>query len=246
MVRSLLVRGMLVGALAGLLAFVFARIFAEPLVDQAIAFERHMHLLAGDPPEPELVSRGVQSTIGLLTAVMVYSCALGGIFALVFAYANGRMGRISARGGAALLAAAGYVVLFLVPQLKYPANPPAIGDPQTIGSRTTLYFAMIAWSVLAAIAALQIGRGLVRRRGSWNATLTASGFYIAAVAVAMLALPTVDEVPDGFPASLLWQFRLASLGGQLVLLTTIGVLFGALTERQASRSRRAVGLNPTR
>ena len=39
MVRSLLVRGMLVGVLAGLLVFAFGRFVGEPQVDLAISFE---------------------------------------------------------------------------------------------------------------------------------------------------------------------------------------------------------------
>src|SRR5580700_6280538 len=120
MVRALLVRGMLAGLLAGLLASGFAWVFGEPQVDLAIGFEQHMHQMAGEAPEPELVSRAVQSTIGLLTGVLVYSCALGGIFALVFAYAYGRIGQLSPRGTAAMIAAAGFVALILVPQIKYP------------------------------------------------------------------------------------------------------------------------------
>ena len=94
MVRTLLIRGMLVGILAGLLGFCFAWLFGEPQVDLAIAFETHMHQLAGNPPEAELVSRAVQSTVGLLTGLTIYGTALGGIFALVFAFAQGRLGNV--------------------------------------------------------------------------------------------------------------------------------------------------------
>ena len=83
MVRALLIRGMLAGVFAGLLACGFAWLFGEPQVNLAIAFEQHMHQMAGEAPEPELVSRAVQSTAGLLTGILVYGCALGGIFALV-------------------------------------------------------------------------------------------------------------------------------------------------------------------
>ena len=38
-------------------------------------------------------------------------------------------------------------------------------------------------------------------------------------------------VPAEFPASVLWRFRLASLGTQLVLWLGMGLIFGALTER---------------
>jgi len=228
MVRALLVRGMLAGLLGGLLTFAFARIFAEPLINDAITFEVHLHQNAGDAPEPELVSRAVQSTIGLLVGIVVYSCALGGIFALVFAYAQGRLGRIGARGTATFLAAAAFVVLFLVPQLKYPANPPSIGDPETIRVRTMLYLAMIVWFVMAAILALLVYRRLLASLGTWNASLIGAALYMVAVAAGMLTLSPVDEVPAAFPASLLWQFRIVSLGGHAVLLATIGLMFGSL------------------
>ena len=241
MVRTLLVRGMLVGILAGLLAFGFAWLFGEPQVDHAIAFEEHTRQLAGEAPEPELVSRAVQSTIGLLTGVVVYGCAFGGIFALVFAFAYGRLGRLGPRGTAALLAAAAFVVLILVPQVKYPANPPSIGDPETIGTRTALYFAMLALSLGAAVAAFGTGRGLLGRLEAWNAALVGGAAYIAASVVVMLVLPPVNEVPEAFSAVVLWRFRLASLGIEAVLWTTLGLAFGAVAERHLAKVGRYFG-----
>jgi hypothetical protein len=237
--RGLLVRGMLAGVLAGVLAFGFAWVFGEPSVDLAIGFEEHMHQMAGEAPEPELVSRAVQSSIGLLTGVVVYGCALGGIFSLVFAYAFGRIGRLSPRGTAALLALAGFVTLILVPQIKYPANPPSIGDPETIGARTALYFTMIALSLIAAVAALSTGRQLARRLGAWNSALLAGLAYIVVIAVGMLILPPVNEVPADFSATTLWSFRLASLGIETVLWTALGLVFGFLAEKQFAPASRA-------
>jgi hypothetical protein len=239
MVRALLVRGMLAGLLAGLLASGFAWVFGEPQVDLAIGFEAHTHQMAGKAPEPELVSRAVQSTLGLLTGLIVYSCALGGIFALVFAYAYGRVGRLCPRGTAALLAAAGFVALILVPQIKYPANPPAIGDPATIGPRTALYFTMIALSVIVAVAAASTGRQLARRLGAWNSAMAAGAAYLVVIAAGMLILPPIDEVPADFSATTLWHFRLASLGSELVLWTVLGLVFGILAERRLAEHARS-------
>jgi hypothetical protein len=236
-VRALLVKGMLAGVLAGLLAFGFAWVFGEPQVDLAIGFEGHMRQMAGEAPEPELVGRAVQSTIGLLTGVVVYSCALGGIFALVFAYAYGRSGVLSPRGTAAVLAAAGFVTLILVPQIKYPANPPSIGEPETIRFRTALYFTMIAISLIAAFAAISTGKQLSRRFGAWIGAVTAGAAYVAVVAAAMLILPSVGEVPAEFSATTLWNFRLASLGVETVLWTALGLSFGMLAERQLLERR---------
>jgi hypothetical protein len=232
MVRALLIKGMLVGLLAGLLAFGFARVYGEPQVDLAIAFEEHGHQMAGEAPEPELVSREVQSSIGLFTGVMTYSTALGGIFALVFAYAYGRIGGLSPRSTAALLAVLGYIALILVPQIKYPANPPSIGNPETIGSRTALYFTIIALSVIAAAAAISTARQLARRHGAWSSGILAGAAYLVVIAVGMRILPPVNEVPAEFSAVTLWNFRLASLGIEAVLWTTIALAFGLLADWQ--------------
>src|SRR6266550_517717 len=131
MARTLLVRGMLVGLLAALLAFTFASFFGEPQVGRAIAFESAQARAAGEPEVPGPVSRGVQRTAGLAVGVAMYGVAVGGL------------GRLRSRALAGVLALAGFVVVELVPFLKYPANPPSVGDPDTIGRRTLLYLAMI-------------------------------------------------------------------------------------------------------
>ena len=90
---------------------------------------------------------------------------------------------------------------------------------------------MIVISLLAAVAAWRIRRGLLDRRGGWNASLLAIGAYLVVIAVAQLILPAVHETPGGFPADVLYRFRLASLGVNLTLWSTIGLGFGAAAER---------------
>ena len=227
--RSLLIRGMLVGLGAGLLAFVFARLFGEPSINAAIGFEgAHAPVEAG---EPELVGRTIQASVGLAVAVCVYGAALGGIFALAFAFVYRRIGTAGTRATAATLAAVGFVTVFLIPYLKYPPNPPAVGHPETIGRRSGLYLLMIVISVAAALGAVMLRRAMLPRWGSWNSTIAGIGGYAVVGAVAAAVLPVINEVPPDFLATNLWEFRIASLGTQLVLWTTMGVLFGALVER---------------
>jgi predicted cobalt transporter CbtA len=235
---------MLVGILAGLITFGFLKVYGEPQVDRAIAFETQLDEAKAAAErakgmnveeEPELVSRRVQAGIGLFTAVMVYCTAFGGLFGLAFAFAYGRMpGALTPQGVAVLLAVTGFVAIYLVPNLKYPANPPSVGDPATIKIRTALYFIMIAISIAAMVISVNLKRVFVPRFGNWNATVIAAACYLVLVLIAGLLLPAINEVPQQFPAVVLWKFRLASLGAQLILWATLGLLFGGLTQRSLS------------
>lgn len=235
---------MLAGVIAAVLVTLFARAFAEPQVDLAIAFEAthsqgHSHAMPGmaaPAPEPELVSRDTQKGVGLLTAVGLYGAAVGGIFALVFAYAYGRLGQTGPRTLALILAATAFVVIALVPALKYPPTPPAVGQHETVAMRTIAYFLMIASSLVAAVIALKVARKFAGPLGGLNAGLAGVALYVLIVAVVQAALPVVNEVPADFPATVLWNFRLASIATQLVLWTVIGVGFGFLARRVLKRA----------
>ncbi|MEU9113213.1 CbtA family protein [Streptomyces sp. NPDC048483] len=239
-IRNLLVRGMLAGLAAGALALVVAYLLGEPHVDAAIGFEEsHSHSHGHGHEEVEVVSRAMQSTAGLATGVLVYGVALGGIAALVFCFALGRIGRFNARTTAALLSGAALVV-YLVPFLKYPANPPAVGNPDTIGQRTALYFLMMLLGILLAVGATILGRRLVPRLGTWYATVAGGTAFVVAVGIAYAFLPSYDNVPHGFPGTLLWEFRLSTLAVQAVLWAGFGLLFGHLAERVVAPAREAV------
>ena len=141
------------------------------------------------------------------------------------------MAPLRPRATATVLALAGYTIVSAVPFLKYPANPPGVGDPDTIGRRTALYLAAIAVSVLSAVVALRVGRALARRWEPWYAGVAGLAVYVALVTAAALALPAVRVVPEGFPADILWRFRLASIGTEACVWTVVGLGFGALADR---------------
>lgn len=227
-VRALLVRGMLAGLVAGAVAMAVAYFLGEGPVDSAIAFEEsHSHEHGGE----ELVTRAMQSTAGLATGVLVFGVAVGGIAALAYCVALGRIGRFGPRATAALLALGALLSVYVVPYLKYPPNPPAVGDPDTIGQRTSLYFLMVLLSVLLSVAAVILGKRLAPRLGNWNATIAAGGAFVVAVGLAYAFLPSFNEVPKGFPATVVWEFRLATLAIQATLWTVFGLAFGFLAER---------------
>ena len=243
--RQFLIRGLLAGLLAGVFAFAVAYVVGEPSIDAAIAIEEagteahaggiaeeHAH---EDPAGTE-VPRSLQSTAGLLTATAVAGTTLGGLVGVLSALALGRFGGLSPRLSTLLVAGIGFVSVYAVPFWAYPPNPPAVGDPDTIGTRTVLYFTVMAISVVAAVAGVLVGRRLAARWGSWWAGLAALGGYLLIMLVAIALLPGFDEVPADFPATVLYEFRTASFVTQLTLWAVLGVVLAELVHRLVRRS----------
>jgi hypothetical protein len=230
MVGNLIMRGLLVGILAGLFAFGWAKTFGEPPVNTAIAFESAQDTMKGMPDEPEVFSRSVQGGIGLFTGVVVIGAGIGGLFGVLFALCYGRMGDLGPKATSLLLAFFGLMSVYVVPALKYPANPPSVGEPETIKLRTGLYFLIMAISIASTIGALVLRRRLAPSFGSWNASVLAFGVYLAIIAFFFVVMPGINEVPPTFPAVTLWQFRIASLGIQTVLWGVLGLVFGYAAE----------------
>ncbi len=109
-------------------------------------------------------------------------------------------------------------------------NPPAVGNPDTLDKRTILFVLMIALSTLLGIGAILLGRRLASAWGNWSTSIAAGVAFVAVVTVAMVFLPSGENTPKGFPATDLWEFRMASVGVQAVLWATFGLLFDYLAE----------------
>ncbi|WP_406813842.1 CbtA family protein [Mycobacterium sp. M23085] len=247
MEKRLIAGGLLAGAVGSVLAFVFARLCAEPVIGRAIAFEDgrtdaenahgvHEH-------GAELFSRGVQSGPGLGFGVLIFGLAMGALFAVLFSVVYARMEISRPQALSLVLAAGAFGAVYVVPFVKYPPNPPAVGQADTIGTRTGWYLVMVLVSVVLAIGAVWLAGRLAARFGAWNAKLLAAAAYLVAVVVVALLLPTVDETPEplrdaggtivypGFPADVLYEFRLLSLATQLVLWAGIGLVFATISGR---------------
>jgi predicted cobalt transporter CbtA len=239
MEKRIIARGLLAGAIGGVLAFLFARILLEPVIDRAIAYEEEAaHAHGAHEHGVELFTRGVQANIGMGFGVLAFSVAMGALFAVAYCVAYGRVGNISPRLLSVLLAGGMFLSLYLIPFLKYPASPPALSTDDTIQQRTLLYLLMVVLSAVLLVAAVALGRNLAARYGSWSATLIAAGSYAVAVAVVMLVLPSIHETPGDFPADVLYDFRLYSLGTQLVMWATIGLVFAPMVARVLGETRR--------
>lgn len=230
--REFVVRGLLAGLLAGFAAFGAAVVFGESAVSAAIALEDATGHHSG---ADAVVPRWLQASAGLLTGTVAAGAALGGLVGVLVALAWGRLGRLGARATTLSVTAMAFVAIDLVPFVAYPPNPPGVGREETIDQRTALYFVLMAISVIAAVAAVLLGRRAARRWGSWYAALAAVSGYLVVMAAVIGLMPSYDEVPFSFPANLLYEFRLASFGTRLTLWLVLGVVLAELTYRLSRR-----------
>lgn len=248
--RAFLVRGLLVGLLAGFATFVTGFYVAEPHVQAAIdveeansAAEEHSHddAAAEEPAghsheeDGTVVSRHNQRTWGLLTGTLSMGLVFGGLIALVSAAVVGRIGRLSPGQSTALVALLGWASVIFVPFLKYPASPPAVGNPDTIGSRTGWFFLLVGLSLLAAVLCTILANRIWEKSGAYPAVVIGVGAYVLAMVIVGQVLPTVNELGD-FPADTLWYFRRASLIVTATMWAVIGVLLTGAVRQLADKS----------
>jgi predicted cobalt transporter CbtA len=245
---SALLGAVVLGVLAGLLSAVFLSITGEPSIEDAIAIEAanaakaedHVGATGHESEEPE-VSREVQRGAGLFGAYALAGAAFGALFGVAYLGLRKRIPRPLSRALVTGTILAGAITVS--PWLKYPPNPPAVGDPATLSERQTLYATIILLTLVVLFGAALLSARL--RSSGWvddqRLLLVAATVVVPMAAIYALMPPAPDEIT--VPASLLWRFRLASLGGNLLLWMALSLGFAtaaAAAERRA-RSPRATG-----
>jgi predicted cobalt transporter CbtA len=229
--NAILRRGLLAGAFAGLTAALCSLLLVEGPLQAAIEVEEARSHAAGEHSHEEMFSRSTQVVGGMVAAVLV-GLALGVIFAVVFATVRHRLSASTDFGRSLQLTAAGFVAVSLLPAVKYPANPPGVGESDTVTGRTLAYFSFIAAGIVILCAAHYLHRHLVSR--GWvpsRAATAAAAVGVVLVGVALWGWPAnPDPVPADVPATLLWQFRVASLAELAGMWAVLGFSFGLLNE----------------
>jgi Probable cobalt transporter subunit (CbtA) len=204
------------GLIAGLLASVFHRVLTEPVIDRAIAAEEaRASEQPGHVHEEPVVSRGGQK-IGLIVGLLVYGLTWGLLVGLSL-YATrgwGPAGWSLGRRGLVVAGLVGWSVA-LFPFLKYPANPPGVGEPETIAYRQTLYIGFIALAVLGGALAVSLRQRLRAASDGPSAWIAPVAFY-GVWALAMYALMPPNPDPVELSATIVGPFRTLSLTGLIV------------------------------
>ncbi len=233
------------GALAGLVAGVAGAAamywLTEPLVDRAVALEESMDVHGGHESVAgglhlhggaELVSRPEQVVMGLLTVVVV-GALIGVAFSVTHRFLASRLPGATTSASVMTLAALGFVCLTLAPAVVVPANPPAVGDPATVGTRTTVYLGSIVCAV--GLCTLVVGVTRSSRLAPATRLVAATLLGLVGGAVLLASLPDVSgTIPVYVPADLIWSFRVASLTQIGLMWLVLGVAYAALRLRAST------------
>jgi len=223
----------LAGMLGGLAMGLFHILFTEPVIEKALAIEK-----AFATSEAEVVSRGLQK-IGLLVGTVVLGAILGSLFAGPYALFNSWLPGSSQRLKGLMLTAFAYWSVAALPFFKYPANPPGVGEPETIAYRQTITLGFIALSTLGmaiAVAAYQVlGRRITGSVYKNRLYVVLIGYAVYASLLFVLMPSNPDKVR--MPMELVWQFRVLSFAGQTILWLVLGFTFSLLWEHYSRRKK---------
>lgn len=233
-------RALMAGVAVGVLMGAYMYLVVEPTVDEAIALEES--LAAAEPAdaaaedEEPLFDRDEQ-TAGGVAANVVYAVIVSCIFGVVFAKVRHRLPGGTDFARALWLAGVAFGTVALMPAIKYPANPPAVGDPDTVNERTVQYLAVIVVSLVSAVALFRLARLLGERLDRTTQIVAMSAITAVVYSLILIVLPgTPDAIAPEVPAALVWDFRIRSIGGLALLWAGLGLGLGWLIVRDAAAS----------
>lgn len=216
------------GAIAGTILGVVNQIIVEPYIERAIQLEMQNAEQSGELINPiEFAAYRFWQKGGEIAAGTILGLAIGSLFGIVFAYGRGSVPGSSNIRKALFIAGIMWLVLFLVPALKYPANPPAVGDPETLYQRQGLYVAFIAISG-SSMLGLAI---LYRKVGDLKAKKAIiPAVYAAIMTGAYFAMPANPDQINA-PMDLVIGFRIVSALTITMFWGLLGVTLGAFWDR---------------
>lgn len=182
-----------------------------------------------DHGDEALVSRPWQRA-GLFLASALSGAVFGGLLSLAFAVRRRRRPQEDPWTAALWLGAAAALAWMVFPLILAPPNPPTVGDPSTITARTLAYLGAVAGGLAIAWLASRLVRAVPAGAPRWRPVVAVALPVVLGLAVLWLVLPAPATPPEGFPADLLWRFRLASVATQLTLWGALTVGFAALID----------------
>ncbi len=218
------------GCFAGVIHGLTNLALVEPYLDEAIGIENQKLFASGnedDSPEfwAEYTSYRVWQKGGQILAGSMLGTSVGALFGIVFAFSRNSLPLGNNMKKGLILAGIMWMVLYVIPFLKYPANPPTVGDPDTILLRTILYLSFIAISGFGALGFYQLFKKL--RKGRKIFAIFGFGAFMVGAYLLMPSNP--DEISA--PLDLVNGFRIMSFVAVTVFWISLGIIVGLFWQK---------------
>jgi len=221
---------LLAGCFAGTIHGLANLVIVEPYLDEAIGIENQNLFASGEEEDTlqfqvEYESYRIWQKGGQVLAGAILGTSIGALFGIVFALSRKILPGNNNVKKALVLSGIMWFTIYLIPFLKYPANPPTVGDADTVVLRAILYLSFIAICGFGAVGFYQLFKRLEKRK-----RIIAFIGYAAFISTAFLLMPeNPDEVTA--PMDLVNGFRAMSVVAVSIFWISIGVILGALWQK---------------
>mgnify|MGYP001603922503 CR=1 FL=1 len=224
------------GASAGLIHGTINFAIVEPYLDQAIGIENQNLFASGNEENTsdfwvEYEGYRVWQKSGQILAGIILGTSFGSLFGIVFALSRNSLPGTNNISKALILSGIMYATLYLIPFLKYPANPPTVGDSETVVLRAILYISFITISGIGAISFYQLSKKFKNKKKFTE--LIGYGIFISVIFIMMPENP--DEITA--PMNLVNEFRLASIFGVTSFWISVAIILGFFWNRLDSNKK---------
>ena len=229
-IAIVLVSGFVAGTIHGAVNLAIV----EPYLDDAIDIENQTLFESGkaeDTPQfwIEYDSYRDWQKSGQLLAGGILGMSIGALFGIVFVYSRNSLPKGHTVKKTFVLAAIMWLTIFLIPFLKYPANPPTVGDADTVVLRQTLYLLFIAISGFSAVGFFVLYKKLQNKKKGFAFV----GYAVFITAVFFIMPPSPDEVTA--PMDLVNGFRTMSVVAVSTFWVAEAIILGALWQKYKTK-----------
>ena len=218
------------GACAGLIHGTVNFAVVEPYLDQAIGIENKSLFASGeaeDTPEfrAEYQEYRVWQKSGQILAGVILGVSVGSLYGIVFALSRNSLPGNNDAKKALVLAGIMWFTIYLIPFLKYPANPPTVGDGETVVLRGVLYLSFIAISGFGAVTFYKLSQKLQNKKK----LISLAGYGIFILCVFFIMPENPDKITA--PMDLVNEFRAMSVLGVTSFWIAVGIILGVFWHR---------------
>jgi len=218
------------GAFAGLVHGSANLVLVEPYLDEAIGIENQNLFASGEEDDTlefwiEYEGYRAWQKGGQLLAGVILGTSIGALFGIVFTLSRNSLPGNNDIKKALILAGIMWFTIYFIPFLKYPANPPTVGEAETVVLRSILYLSFIAISGFAAVGFYKLSKIFKGKK-----KLVALIGYVVFVSVVFVVMP---ENPDDVtaPSDLVTGFRIMSVLAVSTYWISVGLILGILWNR---------------